>query len=197
MTRFPHPAPIVGILAGGKGSRMGGIDKAALPSPAGSLALLWRTTDLVEALGLTCVLVGVRPALKQQRPKLTYLNDEPAGVGPLGGLGALLEYAAQRPCLLLACDMPYLQAELVAQLASSPSAAAVLAPKDAATGKWQPFFARYQSPVVAPVLTRALRDGVRSFQQLFDTLSPEELPLTPQQRMWLVDWDTPEDMKRK
>jgi molybdopterin-guanine dinucleotide biosynthesis protein A len=124
------------------------------------------------------------------------LADAPAGIGPIGGLCALLQHAGDRRAIALACDLPYLSSALLARLASEPSGAAVLAPRDPATGKWQPLFARYDAAVVLPVLRVAIDRGVRSFQDLLRELSVEELVLTTEEHAELRDWDTPEDVTR-
>jgi molybdopterin-guanine dinucleotide biosynthesis protein A len=92
--------------------------------------------------------------------------------------------------------MPYVTAELLARLAHEPVDAQVLAPRDPASGKWEPLVARYQSPSVAPVLARALAEGERSFQGLFKRLHVVELSLHASERTQLRDWDTPADMRQ-
>jgi molybdopterin-guanine dinucleotide biosynthesis protein A len=73
----------------------------------------------------------------------------------------------------------------------------VVAPRDNATGKWEPLFARYRSATVAPLLERALAEGERSFQGLFTRLTVRELILDAEERTQLRDWDTPEDMQAR
>src|SRR5262249_43557820 len=105
---------ILGIFAGGRGTRMGGRDKALLSAPDTGETLLARARRLGEELGFECVVVG-GPA----RGELRVLADDPPGIGPLGGLGALLAYAGDRPAIALACDMPFVTEDMLARLASS------------------------------------------------------------------------------
>ena len=93
--------------------------------------------------------------------------------------------------------MPRVSAELLTRLLRESPGAAVLAPRDPSTGKWDPLFARYEPSIVQPVLTRALAAGVRSFQGLFRELSVAELALSDLERSELVDWDSPADIARK
>ena len=167
---------------------MGGVDKAQLRAPDGE-QLLPRLLRLCRELSLDAVVVGgVAPA------GVHALADAPAGVGPIGGLSALLAHAGARPALLLACDLPYLSAALLLRLASTPSAAAVLAARDLTTGKWQPMFARYASATVLPALRAAIAAGTRSPQTFLRTLEVAELPLDDVERQQLRDWDRPEDL---
>jgi molybdopterin-guanine dinucleotide biosynthesis protein A len=181
--------PIVGILAGGAGKRMGGVDKAQLHAPGGE-QLLPRLLRLCRELSLEALVIG------GAAPDGTRaLVDDPPGVGPIGGLAALLAHAGSRHAVLLACDLPYLSAPLLERLARTPapSAATVLAARDPATGKWQPMFARYASAVVLPPLRAAIEQGVRSPQTFLKTQQVEELPLDDAERAELRDWDRPED----
>jgi molybdopterin-guanine dinucleotide biosynthesis protein A len=184
------PAPLLGVLAGGHGERMGGRDKAALLAPGGGETLLARLLRLGRAAGLQVVVVGGRGV-----PGVPRLDDDPAAVGPIGGLCALLSHARDRPAIALACDLPYASAELIAKLARMPCRAPVLAPRDAETGKWQPLFARYDSPRVLPALRAAIATGTRSFQTFLRAVDVQELSLDAGERRQLRDWDTPADLE--
>jgi molybdenum cofactor guanylyltransferase len=167
-----RPLPLLGVLAGGQSRRMGGRDKAWLPAPGGGEALIERLLGLGTTLGLPVVVAGGNaPAGVQQ------LNDAPAGVGPIGGLCALLSHAGTRPVIALACDLPYVAAPLLAKLLDAESSAAVLAPRDPASGKWQPLFARYDPERALPAFRAALERGVRSLQTVLRELTVEELVL--------------------
>jgi len=177
---------LLGVFAGGRGQRMGGVDKASLQLPGGQ-TLLAHWLRLGRACGLEVVVVG-GPA----RPGVERLQDAPAGVGPLGGLGPLLHRAADGLAVAVACDMPYVEPALLTRLASDPSQAAVVAPRQG--GKWQPLFARYDPPKVLPALERALAADERAFQQLLSRLVVEPLPLSATQARQLRDWDSPGDI---
>jgi molybdopterin-guanine dinucleotide biosynthesis protein A len=182
----PAPAAVLGVLAGGRGLRMGGCDKAELRTREGE-SLLERLLRFGSAVQLPCVVVG-----GVARSDLLVLPDDPPGIGPIGGLRALLAHAGGVPALALACDLPYVSAALISRLAHAPCRAPVLAPRDPETGKWQPLFARYQSAEVLPSLDAAITRGVRSFQTWLRGEYVEELMLSPEERALLADWDEPE-----
>jgi len=169
---------------------MGGRDKAALLAPGGGETLLARLIRLGRGVGLEVVVVGGRAA-----PGVPWVGDEPGGVGPIGGLCALLAHAGPRPAVALACDLPYATAELIERLARTPSQAPVLAPRDLETGKWQPLFARYDSPRVLPPLRAAITAGTRSFQTFLRGVEVQELLLDGVERALLRDWDAPADLE--
>jgi molybdopterin-guanine dinucleotide biosynthesis protein A len=204
-------SPVLGIFVGGKSSRMG-VHKAMLHAPVGQPhtahgavavggphvpeTLVMRAVRIGQLAGCTPVIVGAGEVGSELEP-WPRLADDPEGVGPLGGLRALLLHALHTQvehALVLACDMPYVSASLLQRIAHTESAAVVLAPRDHDTGKWQPLCARYAPAVVLPVLDSVLARGQRSFQTLLSELQVTELSLTHDERAELRDWDTPEDL---
>jgi molybdenum cofactor guanylyltransferase len=187
--------PVLGICVGGRGLRMGGVQKALLRAPDTGESLVARSVRLGRELGCEVVLLGAAE-LGAAAAGTLQLPDAAPGLGPLAGLQSLLTHAGDQAALLLACDMPYVTRALLARLLHEPAEGAVLAPRDPGSGKWEPLCARYQSASVAPVLASALAQGERSFQGLFQRLNVRELSLDERERGALRDWDTPEDMRR-
>lgn len=186
----PSGAIVLGVLSGGRARRMGGLDKALLPAPDTGEALAARLLRLGRELGLECVIVGGTLELGAPR-----LSDEPASVGPIGGVCALCAHAGARTAIALACDLPYLSRELLEKLVRARSAAPVLCPRDPVSGKWQPLFARYDAPRVLPALRAAIAGGERSFQGFLRTQAVEELELSRAEHALLRDWDEPADLE--
>ncbi|MGD8862378.1 MAG: NTP transferase domain-containing protein [Myxococcales bacterium] len=183
-------AALVGIFVGGQGLRMGGRDKSALPAPDGGTVLSRWLRVIAEAGIEDVVLVGGQG--DGPRPRLA---DDPPGCGPLGGLCALLAHAGERPAIALACDMPAVDAALLARLAEASCDAAVLAPRDPATGKWDPLFARYDAPRVLPLARAAVARRELALQGLLRTAGAGELTLSDTERARLLDWDEPGDVQ--
>ena len=187
--------PLCGLFVGGKARRMGGVAKGLLPAPDSGEPLVQRLRQKAESLGLRCVLVGQAAAYSGLG--LPMLADEPPGIGPLGGLRALLGAADGAWVLALACDLPYVSVELLRRLNEAPDSAENQPPYDAIAARrhelWEPLCARY-APTVLPILDTALAAGERSFQALLRRLRVYELPLSPEEAAQLVDWDTPGDV---
>ncbi|HEU4533063.1 MAG TPA: NTP transferase domain-containing protein, partial [Polyangiaceae bacterium] len=97
----PGPAPLVGLFVGGRSTRMGGRPKGLLPTPDGAGPIVLRSARLVASLGWPLVLVGEASAYRAVLPGVKAIDDAPAGVGPLGGLGALLAEAGAGPAIAL------------------------------------------------------------------------------------------------
>lgn len=176
---------------------MGGVAKGLLLAPDSSFTLVERMLgELARALpGVATLLVG--NADPYSGLALPQLADEPADIGPLGGLSALLlhaERAGAEVVLALACDLPFVSAELIARLASeAPGAAALVARQQQIRN---PLFARYQTAAGLDAVKATLASGRRSLQAVLDCLGPSlaELSLSASEEALLADWDTPGDM---
>ena len=179
---------LAGIFVGGQARRMGGIAKGLLTVGAGeTLVARWRR--LFAELGWPSVLVGRHDAYADTN--VESIADNPSGIGPLGGLAALLVRAGEGRAIAVACDMPFVSVELLGKLASYPSPAPVVA---ARTGSlWEPLFARYDAARVLPSAEKRIRSGEHGLQGLLDAVAAEALPLEPAEIAMLRDWDRPED----
>jgi molybdopterin-guanine dinucleotide biosynthesis protein A len=184
-----HASLVAGIFVGGRSSRMGGRPKGLLEvSPGLTLVDRWRS--IFERLAIPAVLVGEHAAYAHLG--LPVLADQPQA-GPLGGLLALLAHAGDRMAIAVACDMPFVSEALVGRLASLPRAGAAPAIAGRRAGFWEPFFARYDAPIVLPVARLEAAAGRMTLKGLLAAVKAEELALTDAEAAELDDWDTPED----
>jgi molybdopterin-guanine dinucleotide biosynthesis protein A len=181
----------VGILVGGASSRMG-TPKGRLPHPDGGTLL----EHLVAACegAYPCCLVGEATAYEDLARTVRRLPDGRSGVGPIGGLLALLEAAETPFVITVACDMPFVTASTLRELADDPRDCTVLAARADASSPWEPMLARWRVAEVAGVIRAAIAQGTFGLSRLMGTLSPERF--TPSDPRALLDWDTPEDVKR-
>lgn len=187
--------PLVGVFVGGASRRMGGAPKGLLRLASGE-TVVNRWLRVLSKMELDCVLVGSR-AEYAPRPMLP---DALAAGGPLGGLVALLQRAADDAgvgpawAVAVACDMPHVSEALVGRLLAAPYAAA-LAPRT--DGRWEPMLARYDAARALPVATARANRGELSMQGLLEELGATPLALTEAESSELHDWDTVEDVKRR
>ncbi|MFF0491836.1 NTP transferase domain-containing protein [Nocardia sp. NPDC004068] len=118
------------VLAGGRATRMGGVDKPAIV--VGGRSMLEAALDAVAGAARTVVVGPQRPELP---PAIRQVQEVPAGAGPVAaiaaGLGVLEECDFPTELVVvLAADMPFLSAEAVDELvrgAEESGAAAVFA----------------------------------------------------------------------
>ena len=184
-----------GIFVGGKSSRMGGKPKGLLHAPGTKTPLVVRLASIARSVGLEPVFVGkTDDAYRSLLPDLRIIDDAPGVEGPLAGLAALLDDAGDSSVIALACDLPFVETNLLMRLASEHRDALILSPRASPNAPWEPLLARYDAPRVRPVLQQALADGVRSFQKLFARLEVSELVLSESERLQLRDWDETGDV---
>ncbi len=189
--------PLVGLFVGGQGTRMGGVAKGLLPLESGQNVIQRLLDELARALpDSERVLVGAATAYAAL--ELEALADRPAGIGPIGGLAALLEHAAQRGAsqvVALACDLPRLDAGVITRLVAADAAASAVV--ICQRGVRNPLIARYAVEPSLGAVAAALGAGQRSLQAVLDRLQPPPtlLELALADAALLDDWDTPGDMR--
>ncbi|WP_433013405.1 molybdenum cofactor guanylyltransferase [Kribbella sp. CA-294648] len=100
------------VLAGGGSTRFGGVDKAMLVLDGISLLDRVLTATISAA---TTVVVG--PERTVVRP-VEWTRESPPGGGPVAGIAAGLAVGQAPVVVLLSCDLPWITADEVTQLAS-------------------------------------------------------------------------------
>jgi molybdopterin-guanine dinucleotide biosynthesis protein A len=190
---------VCGIFVGGQARRMRGAAKGLLPRAPGGPSLVQAQ---IHSFRTACpqgevVLVGEHSAyagLGLRQLADHQLPDQTAGKGPLAGLVALCHYAQTRAaCVLaLACDMPNVNAALLARLLSEAPTAAALAPRPG--GRWEPLCARYAPAATLPAAQRLLASGNLALFRVLEAVAASELELSEAELELLVDWDSPEDL---
>jgi molybdopterin-guanine dinucleotide biosynthesis protein A len=155
------PAPVAAVLAGGRSRRMG--SPKALVELGGRPLLAWALAAALDA-GLEAVVVA-KPGSALPPLAVSVWPEPEQPAHPLTGVVAALERAAPRPVVVLACDMPFVPAELIARLAALDAVAA--APPGEA------FPARYASAAL-PVL-RAGLEREAALRDVLAELAPVEV----------------------
>jgi len=151
-----RPAQRIGLLTGGKSTRMGQ-DKAT--TLVGEQTMVERVAEACAATGLPTVVLGPDDA----GTGLRNLRDGPGVTpGPLAGLMTLLADDPSHEVILLATDQPFVRPATILQLAMQPAADIVVPIDD---GHPQVTCARY-GPGVLYALQRGV--GVRRLRDLFD-----------------------------
>lgn len=187
--------PIAGIFVGGRARRMGGRPKGNLAAPGGA-TVLSKLRATCEAAGARPVLVGGARAREAYAAEaLPGIDDDPRAEGPLAGVVALLAAAGHGRAVALACDMPFVTADLLARLVGDPSPAAVVAARRGE--RWEPFFARYDAARVLPIALAAAQAGRLGLQALLDEAGAACFVCTNEEERLLDDWDEPADMEER
>ncbi len=184
------------ILAGGRSRRLGA-DKALLPFGGEPLLRI-----IVDRVSRVCprVFVAVDSAGRYEQLGLPVelVADVTPGHGPLSGLQVGLRACASQHALFLACDLPFLNTQLLRHMAQLPRSYQALVPR--LEGRWHPLHAIYSRSVL-PSVDAMLAAGGGSLRDLLARLDvrpieEEELrPLDPD-GLALLNLNAPADLRR-
>jgi len=191
----------IGIFVGGKGTRMGGVAKGLLHAPGGTETLLERLVRQCARAAPESTPFLIGEATPYAALALPQLPDAPAGVGPIGGLRALLMRALaddSELALALACDLPFLDQSLISSLISPFSDPARAARVPFVEGRLQPLAAVYAPDATLSAVDRSLALGRHALMSVLDQLGSalDRVEFDAERALALRDWDTPEDLSR-
>jgi len=184
-----------GILIGGLSVRMGR-PKALMP--VDGMTLLERTVRIARSAISDVMLIGHPPfELPDPLRRLPLIADAPPGCGPIGGLAGFFNAQPETDCMLLACDMPNLNAELLRRLrdAAVEDVDAVVPQCLAGGNSVHPCCAMYRSTAATSVFEAV---GARQFamQGLLDRLHIRWISLNESEASWVANMNTPDDVVR-
>jgi len=176
------------VLVGGASSRMGR-DKALLEF-RGRPLLDYVARQVLEAAG-SVTLVGA----PERYTALGYqsIPDRQPGQGPLGGVEAALRSTKSEWNLIVACDMPQLEASFLEALLdeAEQNTCDCLVPLPA-PGRPEPLCAAWHRGALGKV-EAALKDGVRRMSDALQFLDTHYWPAGPD---WFANVNTPREWAR-
>jgi molybdenum cofactor guanylyltransferase len=143
------------ILSGGKSSRMGK-NKALLPFK--DKTNIERIRDELQSLFDDIILVTNDPE-SYEFLNLKTVSDEFPGKGPLAGIHAGLMASDYEENIVVACDMPFISADLAATLVQNLKHNDAIIP--VINGKQHPLFAAYQKRIVPEIEACLTEDRLR------------------------------------
>ncbi|NKC16376.1 MAG: molybdenum cofactor guanylyltransferase [Gammaproteobacteria bacterium] len=162
-------ADITGVvLAGGRGQRMGGIDKGLQPLAGQPMAAY-----AIAALKAQCA----RVVISANRNLAAYaafgcevIQDQDTGfLGPLSGMASALAIAATPLTLFVPCDSPLISTALGRRLWAAKIAAGKAIAVAADEERYHPVFALMDSALAANAAAY-LQSGARKIDRWFDTI---------------------------
>ncbi len=118
----------VAILAGGRSSRMGS-NKALLGLSHAGPTVIEMVVARLAAAGLHEPLLVTNSPEEYSFLGLQSVPDDIEGAGALGGILTALNHSRQSRTFIVACDMPLLNAELIAFMLTLPADYDALVPK--------------------------------------------------------------------
>ena len=148
------------VLAGGEGSRMGGVLKPLLPVKGEPiLARVLRAVGDADPI----IVVGPEELRAAMPPQAQLTRENPPGGGPVAGLAAgwrLCEDADE--IAVVAADLPFLTLQSLAALRQHRGGTAVYVDDE---GRWQSMVCLWRAPFLSralrPVPPRSMKDLLR------------------------------------
>ncbi|GAB3257249.1 molybdenum cofactor guanylyltransferase [Arthrobacter pigmenti] len=192
------------VLAGGRSSRLGGVDKASLKFDGGTL--LERTLQAVSGAE-QAVVVGPVPATGLP-PNVLQTREDPPFAGPAAAIAAgldALDAGSDRAgyTLVLACDMPYVRSTVHCLLAevlsmrreAQPSVTAAALMAQDGGGKLQPLAALYDTEELTATVARHRADSQLAGMSVFRLVASLQVVPVPVAASATHDVDTWEDAR--
>ncbi len=186
--------PVGAILAGGASRRMG--EAKALTSLGGK-PLLDRVVENIAPQVSSVAIIGGPPVWAEQRGLDHRVDAIAGGRGPLAGLLAAMDYAAQIKSssdfvFVTATDMPFLPPDLVSRLLEESGRGLPVIPRSG--NRLQPLAALWPRDMHSKITSGLKEKSIESMKDVyqdtgFQQVSFETVPLDP-----FFNVNTPEDL---
>jgi molybdopterin-guanine dinucleotide biosynthesis protein A len=159
------------ILAGGRNTRMEGLDKAFLEIEGRPFIeiIIDRLKDLVSE-----IIVVTNSPKRYSKFKVKLVSDEEAGRGPLMGIYCGLKASDARYNFVVACDMPFINSRLIKFMLDNKDNCDILLFKD--SEKFHTLFGVYSKSCI-PVIEEMLSQNCLRIQAIFPRLKSRFLPI--------------------
>jgi molybdopterin-guanine dinucleotide biosynthesis protein A len=182
------------VLAGGKSLRMG-TDKAF--ARVGDRTLVEGCAATLQGCFAETVVIANQPALFNGLNLPVFADDVPA-VGPLGGVYTALRHVETTAIFVVACDMPFLNADLIRAMASAAEEFDAVAAR--IDGNFEPLHALYRRRIL-PEIEKRIQAGNYSVYRLLESLrvqtfSEPELSRYTDWRKIFLNVNTPEELEK-
>lgn len=189
------PEPISGIvLAGGKSTRMGK-DKTGIRLDSGLTMVEQAADHLAE---VACEVIVVTAGATWDIPRVHWASDLHQGAGPLGGIYAGLRECTCEHAIVVACDMPFVNVDLLRYMAGLPRDYDVLLP--ALSRGVEPLHAIYGKTCLEPALA-LLDTGRHSILDLYGLvrtkyLEEDEIAKFDPEELSFFNINTPDQLRQ-
>ncbi len=190
-------APCTGvILAGGRASRYGGAPKGL--ERVGGRRVIDRVAEALSSVTDALLLVANDPAAERWLPGVRVAADVRPGCGSLGGIHASLVHAAG-PTLIVAWDMPFVPAGLLAELLALGGGADAAVPESGSRRGVEPLCGYYDVTCV-PAIERRLEAGDYRVIGFYDDvrvarLNEERVRAFGDPALLFLNINTPDDLE--
>jgi molybdopterin-guanine dinucleotide biosynthesis protein A len=182
------------ILAGGRATRLGGVNKGALA--LGRMDIVDRQLLAVRAVASHVFVVGPDSEAWRTRG----LQAEPDEIPGMGALGGIYTAIVRSPCdrtLVLACDMPFVSAAFLERLAAEDQADCVMPRTDRGYEPLCAIYSRACAPDIRARIDRgALQASAAPGGVRFAEVGPDAIAMYDPDGWMFLNVNTPHDYER-
>ncbi|MDM7922855.1 MAG: molybdenum cofactor guanylyltransferase [Pyrinomonadaceae bacterium] len=184
------------ILAGGKGSRIGGSKHDVVLN---GIRLIEHALAILKPVCVEVAVISKEPLVANARNILDHSPDGGPSEGPLVGLYSAFLDAATEWSVALACDMPFVTSELVELLVSFAADEFDAVIPVQPDGQPQPLCAVYRTDICLNAASEVLDSGKRSPLAMADTVRTRYVPFADMRHLrnaerFFLNLNTPADL---
>ncbi len=150
------------ILAGGKNTRMGGLDKSMLP--VRGVPMIRHILNQLES-HFGEIIIGTGDPEKYSLPGCRVIQDEVKGLGPLMGIYSCLRSSGNDLNFITACDIPDISIDFISKMLELSAGADIVMPMNK-TDEYEPLHAIYRKSVI-PAARKLLDENKLKMSGLF------------------------------
>lgn len=169
--RFENVTAVV--LAGGKSSRMKGIDKSMLP--VSGVPMIQHIVQQLE-LPFTEIIIGAGDTENYRFLGHRIVPDEEEGCGPLMGIYSCLRASGSDLNFVTACDIPDISISFISDMIELCVGADIVIPR-IGIDNYEPLHAIYRKSVI-PVVEDLLKEGKFKISGLFGKVKARFIPFS-------------------
>ena len=159
------------ILAGGKNTRMGGLDKSMLPL-RGVPMIRHIVNQLESHFGE--ILIGADDPEKYGFLGYRIIQDEVKGLGPLMGIYSCLLSSGNDLNFITACDIPDIRVDFISSMLELSAGADIVMPVNG-IDDYEPLHAIYRKSII-PAARKLLKENKLKISGLFGMVETKFIP---------------------
>jgi molybdopterin-guanine dinucleotide biosynthesis protein A len=159
------------ILAGGKNTRMGGLDKSMLPVKG--VPMIRHIVNQLE-LHFSEILIGAGDPENYGFLGNRIIQDEVKGMGPLMGIYSCLLSSGNDLNFITACDIPDIRIDFIRNMLEHSAGADIVMPVNG-INDYEPLHAIYRKSVI-PAARNLLKENKLKISGLFEMVETKFIP---------------------
>jgi molybdopterin-guanine dinucleotide biosynthesis protein A len=179
------------ILAGGKNSRFGGMDKAFIEIEG--KPIIEKLVSILELNFDDVLIISNQKEKYSSFKNISVFEDFYKEIGPLAGIHSAIKNCKNEFCVILACDMPNISTEAIEFFVSEFQNSDVLIPT--LNGLKEPLFAIYSKKILENLEHFIECENSRKIRAFLQTQKVQFVEIPEKFRIDFMNINSPNDLK--